>query len=46
MPHRGTASIVSDCSLGSYASEMTVHLDYVRLKTEHKKLKKHFEVKI
>uniref|UniRef100_A0A915ECV5 Vps16 C-terminal domain-containing protein n=1 Tax=Ditylenchus dipsaci TaxID=166011 RepID=A0A915ECV5_9BILA len=41
--HNGAASIVSDCSLGSYSSEVTVQLDYSRLKSEHKKLQKHFE---
>ncbi|KAI1713721.1 dnaJ domain-containing protein [Ditylenchus destructor] len=38
-----SASIVSDCSLGSYSTEVTVQLDYSRLKSEHKKLQKHFE---
>ncbi|KAI1704636.1 spermatogenesis-defective protein 39 [Ditylenchus destructor] len=38
-----SASIVSDCSLGSYSTDVTVQLDYSRLKSEHKKLQKHFE---
>lgn len=35
---------MSDCSLGSHSSAVTVNLDYARLRSEHKKLQKHFEV--
>jgi len=40
-----SSSIVSDSSFGSYsyASDLTIHLDYGRLKSEHLKLQKHFE---
>lgn len=41
--HIGSASILSDCSLGSHSSAFTVNLDYARLRLEHKKLQKHFE---
>uniref|UniRef100_A0A7E4UV39 Vps16_C domain-containing protein n=1 Tax=Panagrellus redivivus TaxID=6233 RepID=A0A7E4UV39_PANRE len=41
--HFSTASIVSDNSIGSYTSESTVHLDYSRLKSEHRKLQRHLE---
>ncbi|KAH7715078.1 SPE-39 protein [Aphelenchoides avenae] len=39
----GSASVISDCSVGSYSSEATVHLDYARLKSEHRKLQRHLE---
>ena len=40
----GSVSILSECSLNSISTELTVHLDYARLKHEHRKLQRHFEV--
>ncbi|KAK0410697.1 hypothetical protein QR680_005282 [Steinernema hermaphroditum] len=39
-----TASVVSDCSIGSFSSESTAQIDFSRLKSEHKKLQRHLEV--
>ncbi|KAI6199714.1 Spermatogenesis-defective protein 39 [Aphelenchoides besseyi] len=39
----GSVSVISDCSVGSFNSESTVHFDYARLKTEHNKLQKYLE---
>ncbi len=33
-------------SVGSYSSESTTQLDYSRLKAEHRKLQRHFEVRM
>ncbi|KAK0410698.1 hypothetical protein QR680_005282 [Steinernema hermaphroditum] len=38
-----TASVVSDCSIGSFSSESTAQIDFSRLKSEHKKLQRHLE---
>ncbi|TKR60479.1 hypothetical protein L596_027721 [Steinernema carpocapsae] len=38
-----TASVVSDCSIGSFSSESTAHIDFSRLRSEHRKLQQHLE---
>uniref|UniRef100_A0A1I8AKW0 Vps16_C domain-containing protein n=1 Tax=Steinernema glaseri TaxID=37863 RepID=A0A1I8AKW0_9BILA len=38
-----SASVVSDCSIGSFSSESTAQIDFSRLKAEHKKLQRHLE---
>ncbi|KAI6219604.1 Spermatogenesis-defective protein 39 [Aphelenchoides fujianensis] len=39
----GSVSVISDCSVGSFNSESTVHFDYARLKAEHHKLQRYLE---